>query len=145
MVTRCSNLGTGLALLAVCLQIAVAALGGRICLRVAPLPPSEGCPSSCCDKHDTSVGESWVELDCQLSPAGPTDADCCLEVATDYLATATGIAGLRDLDASALTLPALAVHYSQVEFVIRHVRGSGPEDAKPPPAMPVIRAAILRI
>ncbi len=145
MLARSTTLGPSLALLAVCLQIAVAAIGGRICMRMAPLPASDGCLSWCCDEHESSTGGSWVQLDGQQSLACPADAGCCLEVATEYFTTATGVSGLKDLDAPVPALPALVPRTGQVEIAIRRLRANGPGDAHPPPSMKMIRSTVLRL
>ncbi len=145
MFARSTTIGTSLALLAVCLQIAVAAIGGRICLRMAPLPASDGCLSSCCDEVERATDRSRVSIHGQPSLVFPANADCCLEVATHYFATATGVAGLKDLAASVLALPALALPTRGVEVAIRRLRTNGPRAAQPPPSMPMIRSTVLRL
>lgn len=145
MLMRFSNLGTSLALLAVCMQVVVAALSGQFCLRMAPLPASDGCVSGCCDEQDSSKSGSLLVLDFQQLPAVPADTDCCLEVTNYYFTNSTKDAGLDDSDASILTLHALVPHTPLVEISSLRVLENGPGAAQPPPSMLMIRSTVLRI
>lgn len=145
MFARSTNMGTSLALLAVCLQVVVAALSGQICLRMAPLPASDGCLSQCCDGQESFNGSYLVVLDIQQSPAVPTDTDCCLEVTDYYYTNSVKDAGLEDSDASFLTLQSLVPFTTQVEISSLRVRDKGPGAAQPPPSMLMIRSTVLRI
>ncbi len=132
-----------LALLAVCLHMVVAAVGGRFCLWTAPIPASDACVSLCCGEEDASLPESvGVEIDLAQSPLIPAGADCCLEMVTDNFATTLGVSSLRDSGGS---LPAVILSFSRTGISISRFEARGPRAALPPPSMPMIRSTILRL
>lgn len=135
--------GAALALLAMCLQVAVSALGGRICYRVAPLPASADCASACCGTCEIEAVESeTANLALATFPFAPGDSDCCLRPAPEYPGQPTGHEKLPP----PTDLPAAIIANAATEHLLTPMT-TAPSPARrlglAPPSLPIVRTTIL--
>ena len=133
--------GTVLASLALSLQIAVCALGGRLCYRVAPIvePAVETCAGGCCGERDVEKDRYPLgELVAAAPLQAPGTSDCCLESSEEYF--------LQGAVPAKLLPPPLTGAVAGASIAPTTI---GPEDTRwqPPPLEPpglrLLRATIL--
>ncbi len=143
MRARSDKFSKNLAVLAICLHMVVATVGGRICLWAAPLPATDACLSLCCDELESSTDGAWItRADHQGSPITPTDKDCCLEMVSSCFTSTLNVNGMRNLGGPFLTL---LPSTRPMRITTLRVHAGGPNAAQPPPCTPMIRSTILRI
>ena len=139
------RLGAVAALLAICLQMVVGAVGGRICLRMPALPAQQGCQSECCDREATPVSQISASRASANLPLGPADGDCCLEPNREYLAQPTAHPALEDV-LFAAPLPVAAI-VSEADVALLSCRVPLPPElaSHPPRDQPIVRTTVLLI
>ncbi|MCA9305750.1 MAG: hypothetical protein KDA16_04425 [Phycisphaerales bacterium] len=142
MRSRKFHLAAALATLAVLAQIALGGLGGKFCIRMTPVPPSQGCTTGCCEHEQWK--ESVVALAADRGDDLPGDSGCCVEL--DDSAVLLAGADLLDLRCvGGMVLPAPASMRKRLDSCRPAIAVSAGEAAHPPPALVLIRATVLLI
>jgi len=132
-----------LALLAIFLQVAVSAMGGRLCCYQTPTgAASDSCGDQCCDvvQHDAAAENTPSD-----APLCPGDSDCCIEYGREVFATSGVHNQVRDLDLVAPVLvPAVISQHLSGHFT-HTPTASRTRTAHPPPSLAVVRTTVLLI
>ncbi|MBT8484446.1 MAG: hypothetical protein HKO59_14785 [Phycisphaerales bacterium] len=138
MRTTRPHLAVLLATLAIVLHVVATGLGGKLCVRVTPLPASDGCPSQCCEAEQAAA----VQVMVLVAFDGGEDTDCCLDLAGDYLAR-----GVDQLDDRGVGTQSAG----QPSSTFDRTRRAGPRsrlagtDALPSPSLLGTRSTVLRL
>jgi hypothetical protein len=131
-----------LALLAICLQAVVCALGGRICLQASSLAQEAGCEAHCCDDGPSAPATRSLAAALDWLPAGAGDPVCCIHASsvpvpgteqTEQRGTPSVVAASADTSAR----PDLPAYEATTPAAGRA--------AHPPPMLEVVRATVLLI
>jgi len=139
MRARMFRIPAHLALLAVLAHVVVGALGGKVCIRMAPFPPSDGCTSDCCE-HGRIHAQASVAPD---QTGLPVDSDCCIEFGdSDLFVSAAVHSSLHG--APGLPFPMPGVERKALDRRRAPILAVGVA-VHPPPGLVVIRTTVLLI
>lgn len=135
------------ALVAIGLQAAIAAQGGRLCYRASPSAERGGCAAECCELGAGSAGTERLQaLLPSLGPSGPIGSDCCIE--QQSFAALTGqLSGQADVKPVTAGTGVFAV---PARWSLELTRSAPAEqysarNGLPPPSMRVVRTTVLLI
>lgn len=133
-----------LALLGICLQAAVASLGGRLCFRTSSDAGQSCCFDACCESDSADDDHGLLSALFNFALGGcPADSDCCIDQPVTPLFHSTG---------TGEQLPALAIVAWLSPNIVASASAFTPsfelrpfESPQPPPELLPIRATVLII
>lgn len=141
-----SRIGFVLSTLAICLQVVVCTIGGRICLESTTLAGDEHCLSACCSEDAAQHSAAVATATTIISPLQPIDSGCCLDQSSETMASTLHAPNIR---LAVSTTPVLVTPMARVEqfdapaAAWRAARLTAA--AKPPPALGVIQSVRLQL
>jgi len=123
-------------------QVAVGALGGRACIRIAPFPQNNECVTVCCEEGQ--VPDQTPDRFVSLSDLGlPIDSDCCVQFGSDAMMLVADHRGLQDHDE--LVAPMDAPRADPIVIAPARATIRSGRAAHPPPSLAMVRTTILLI
>ncbi|MGI9014408.1 MAG: hypothetical protein ACR2GY_09190 [Phycisphaerales bacterium] len=132
------------ALVAIGLQVVIAAQGGRLCYS-APLAPVDDCASGCCHLDEPAAQIRNVHaVPWSMTPDGPVDSDCCIEQHSHGFAVSSAQPNLKHVTVPAILPPMPAQTWLALRASSSIERYTG-RDGPQPPSMRVIRTTVLLI
>lgn len=142
MVPASTKPGSTLALLAICLHLAVAVMGGRLCCyQTDSTLQGDSCADHCCEQIQPGDAHAMASE----TPACPGDSDCCVEQGREVFFPSNVQVQIKDLDLVAPALVAVITHDTKQDNISHEIAALIERIAHPPPALAVVRTTVLLI
>jgi len=142
--------GFAMSLLAICLQVVVCMMGGRLCLQAVPTSSERdaSCATVCCDDSGVDLTAAVIGTTVEMaSPILPSNSQCCLKQSREYFAG--NLDGPSTRLSNIVVLPAVRASINLQQdndtALQQSSTASAALSAQPPPTLLALQTTILRI